>query len=101
MNFPIWFDDLPVLGKLPAEVAAAKLEEVGEHDAATALQGSGGAAMQAFASAKWWPFQDKPWQHTAHAFGYLAPSVPTDASLPIRHAGNIAADTSLKSSRIK
>jgi len=49
----------------------------------------------------WWPFQDRPWQHTAHAFGYLAPAPPGSAPLSIQHAGNIAADPSLKNSHVK
>src|SRR5216117_2280825 len=97
-----WFDDLPVLGKLPADQAAAKLREVGENDLATALETAPEAGTRTFGTPKWWwPFQDKPWQHTAHAFGYLAPAAPGNAPLPIRHAGNIAADPSLKNSRIK
>ncbi|HKV12230.1 MAG TPA: hypothetical protein VJ725_29060, partial [Thermoanaerobaculia bacterium] len=48
-----------------------------------------------------WPFQDRPWQHTAHAFGHLAPAVPGGDLLPIRHAGNIEPDVSLRSARIK
>jgi hypothetical protein len=47
------------------------------------------------------PFQDRPWQHTAHAFGYLASAPPGSAPLSIQHAGNIAADPALKNSHIK
>jgi len=101
MTTPGWFDDLPVLGKLPPDQAAAKLREVGEDDAAAALEMVPESATRTFGTPKWWPFQDKPWQHTAHAFGYLAPAAPGDAMLRIRHAGNIAADLSLKNSRIK
>jgi hypothetical protein len=32
-----WFDELPVLGRLPAKQAVAKLREVGETEAADAL----------------------------------------------------------------
>jgi hypothetical protein len=101
MENPYWFDDLPVLGNLPATQAAAKLREIGEDVAATELQNAS-PALATFQGARWyWPFQDKPWQHTAHAFGHLAPAGPDASDLPIRHAGAIAADPSLKNSRIK
>src|SRR5712692_11691831 len=97
-----WFDDLPVLGKLPPTQAAAKLREVGEDEAAAALGAAQEAERQTFGERKWrWPFQDRAWQHTAHAFGYLAPAPPGGEPLPIQHAGNIAADLALKNSRIK
>ena len=96
-----WFDDLPVIGKMQPDKAAAKLHEVGEHDAATALEG-GLAKGEVFRGlARPWPFQDKPWQHTAHAFGYLAPVPPGSSAQPLQHAGNIAPDASLKKARIK
>jgi hypothetical protein len=100
MSTSNWFDDLPVVGKLPREQAAAKLRELGEDDAAIALETTGRSATQMFGPT-WWPFQDKPWQHTAHAFGYLPPSAPGNTSVAICHAGNMAADISLKNSRIK
>jgi hypothetical protein len=102
MIISTWFDDLPVLGKLPAAQAAAKLREMGESGLAVALEASQDAEHLTYARHKgWWPFQDKPWQHTAHAFGYLAPTKPGNVSLPIKHAGNIAADMTLKNARIK
>jgi hypothetical protein len=70
MSQSTWFTDLPVLGKLPPERAAAKLRELGEHEAAEALETAQEDAPRAFGQWAWWPFQDKPWQHTAHAFGY-------------------------------
>jgi hypothetical protein len=94
-----WFEDLPTLGRLPAEQAAAKLRELGEDAAADALEDEPEPA--AFGGGRLWPFQDKPWQHTAHAFGYLAPAPPGDLPLPIRHAGSIAPDPTLKNSRIR
>ncbi|MFZ2405016.1 MAG: hypothetical protein WAW41_07755 [Methylobacter sp.] len=101
MSTPTWFDDLPVVGKLSPEQAAAKLREVGEEEAATALEAAEETVTRTFGTEKWWPFQDKPWQHTAHAFGYLAPASPGNAPLAIRHAGNIASDPTLKNSAIK
>jgi hypothetical protein len=103
MSTAKWFDDLPVIGKLPPAEAAAKLRELGDH-AATALAPEPFEVMRGpvdFGVRGLWPFQDKPWQHTAHAFGYLAPAAPGNQPLPIQHAGNIPPDTTLKNSRIK
>jgi hypothetical protein len=100
MTTSTWFDDSPVLGAMSPEEAAAKLREVGESEAATALEAAPKEAI-AYGMHRWWPFQDKPWQHTAHAFGYLAPAPPGSDSLPIEHAGNTPADATLKNGRIK
>jgi hypothetical protein len=99
-----WFDDWKVLGKLSPVEAAAKLREVGEDSAAALLEAPPAESTKGpstFGSRWYWPFQDRPWQHTAHAFGYLAPAAPGNAPLPIQHAGNIAADMTLKNSRIR
>jgi hypothetical protein len=100
-----WFDDLPVLGKLPPVQAAARLRDVGEVDSAATLEAVGDIPTRgepAYGGRRsWWPFQDKPWQHTAHAFGYLAPAPPGSEPLPIQHAGNIASDPALRNRSIK
>ena len=99
------FDDLPVLGKLPPELAAVKLREIGEDATAEALERSAAvvdAEAVSFGVGEWlWPFQDKPWQHTAHAFGYLPPAPPGDGLMPIRHASNMVADARLTNARIR
>jgi hypothetical protein len=108
MDMPSWFDEIPVLGKLPPERAAVKLREVGEEDVASvleaAVQRSGRAKVpQAMSPLDWvriWP-RGRTVQHTGHAFGHLAPAPPGDQPLPIRHAGNIPADPTLQGSRIK
>lgn len=97
-----WFDD-PVLGRLPLHEAAAKLHAVGEDEAAELLEES--ERVPSFQSKGigrpgWWPFQDKPWQHTSHVFGYLAPAAPGSDPLPIAAIGNIPADPSLKHARL-
>lgn len=106
MSTASWFDDIPVIGRLSPIEAAIKLHESGEDELAAALEcapevyepqimGSKGpwrAAQQLFAP--------RPWAHTAHTFGYLAPADPGRKLLPIQHAGNIAADSTLKDSRI-
>ena len=99
-----WFDDLPVIGKLPPEQAIIKLREVGEDDVADMLEMTQEAHTKAFGSSglrSWLNLQDRPWEHTAHTFGYLAPAAPGDAPLSIHSLGTIAADTSLKHDRIK
>ena len=103
MTAPIWFDDLPVLGKLPPAQAAAKLREVGENKIADTLEAAKDTRdFQTFgALSRFLPFQNRQWQHTAHAFGYITPSPPGSEPLTIRHAGNIEADPTLRNSRIK
>jgi hypothetical protein len=106
MTSPGPFDDLPVLGKLPPREAIAKLRELGDAATADAIEQAledHPTRAATFGPGKkwWWPFEDKPWQHTAHAFGYLAPAPPGAAALPILHAGNIAPDASLKNARVK
>jgi hypothetical protein len=108
MSISDWFDDRPILGKMELAQAAAKLQEVGEDEAAAqieqALEGEKTAdTPTAYSTPKriTWPFGDRPWQHTAHTFGHLAPAAPGSDVLAINHAGNIPADESLKNSRIK
>jgi hypothetical protein len=103
-----WFDDVPVLGRMAPEKAAEKLREVGEARAVEAIESAAedddrGGRTRSFGSraASWWPFGDRAWQHTAHAFGYLAPAGPGSELLPIRHAGNFEPDASLKNSRVR
>src|SRR2546421_179729 len=99
-----WFDDLPVIGKLPPEQAIIKLREVGEDDVADMLEMTQEAETKAFRSPdfrSWLHLQDRPWEHTAHTFGYLAPASPGNAPLPIQSIGAVAADASLKHARIK
>ena len=102
MTTSIWFDDLMVIGRLPLDAAAAKLREVGDTEAAETLESTPGAVTYRGLKSLW-PFQDKPWQHTAHAFGYLAPFMPGSGPQPIHHAGNFAPTpgTALNKARIK
>src|SRR5262249_35406614 len=95
------FADLPVLGRLAPEAAAAKLRELGELVGGPAAEAEA-ALPPSFGIGSWlWGGPAKPWQHTAHAFGYIAPAAANDAPLPIRPAGSIAADPKLKNARIK
>ncbi len=104
MDTSTWFDDMPVLGNMPPEEAAVKLREMGEEETAATLEMAQETQAQTFklgGRKSWWPFQDKPWQHTAHTFGYLAPVLPGSGPLPIRHVENIPADPGLQGARIK
>ncbi|MGH7496940.1 MAG: hypothetical protein ACREOO_31715 [bacterium] len=102
-----WFDDLPVLGNMTPEQAALKLRELGEEEMTgkpasskpVVTRGAGAATSRSFGD--WWPFGEKAWHHTGHAFGHIAPAPPNESDLPIRHAGNIAPDQALKNARIK
>ena len=94
------FQDLSVIGALPPEAVAAKLRELGEDDAAAAVESASVAPPAVFgrSSKSWWPFRDRAWQHTAHAFGFLP---PLRGSRAIESVGNIEADESLKGARLK
>lgn len=98
-----WFEDIPVLGKLSPREAAAKLREVGDTEPAAELEESRPeSTMFGGGTRDVWPlFRPRPYQHTAHAYGYLAPAPPGSGLLPIQHAGNIEPDPTLKNARIK
>jgi hypothetical protein len=98
------FRDFPVIGNRSPEEAARILRDLGDEETAAALESAAGGppgGPATYGGKGWWPFQDKPWQHTAHAFGHLPSAPPGDGMRPIRHAGNIEADPSLKNSRVK
>jgi hypothetical protein len=101
LDTPAWFDDRSVLGKLSREQAITKLREMGEGTAAASLEKMREGGGQVFTSSKWWPFQDRPWQHTAHTFGHIAPAPQGTESISIFHASGITADPTLKNARIK
>ena len=99
-----WFDNLPVVGALPPEQAANVLRDVGEQETAEALDAAQSGSSQVFGIEDflgWWPFQDKPWVHTGHAFGYLPTlSTPAYAPIPIRSVSSVPADLTLQNARI-
>ncbi len=126
MDASSWFENSPVIGRLLPEQAALKLREMGEDEVAAQLEAwswrnsgqppvkgssgrgssiggheegqvfSGGSARRA-----WWPFPDRPWQYTAHTFGYLEPNVVGSDQMPIRHIESIPADRGLRGKRVK
>ena len=58
-----WFDDLPVIGKMPPEQAIVKLREVGEDDVADMLEMTQEAQTKAFGGSSlrsWLHLQDRP-----------------------------------------
>jgi hypothetical protein len=82
---------------MPPYEAAQKLRELGDESTAELLDGAQSKGVLDWSP---WPMQDRPWQHTAHAFGYLAPAAPGEEAAAIRHAGSIEPDVSLRQSRI-
>jgi hypothetical protein len=104
MSVSQWFDDLPVVGALSPKEAAAILHEVGEDEVAGALEETPETPSQVFGPGTgkhWWSLPDKPWLHTAHAFGYLAPAPAGSAPLSIHSLDAISADSALKDARLK
>jgi hypothetical protein len=97
-----WLGQLPVIGSLPPEVAAAKLREAGEDEIADALEEEAEAGPETYGKGFLGIGGDRAFQHTAHAFGYLAPAGGPQANLlEIQHAGNITPDETLKGTRIR
>src|ERR1700736_1516974 len=96
-----WFDDLPVLGALSPDETITKLREVGEDGVADALEtAQEGQPSAVFGIKEWFIAADKPYLHTAHAFGYLAPIQSTGEVLPILPVNSIQADSTLKNARL-
>jgi hypothetical protein len=90
------FSDLTVIGRMPPQEALEKLKEMGEEGIPLA----GTAAGEAPSNRYIWPFSDRAWQHTAHAFGFL-PIDGKRAPGSISGIGNIDADSSLKNNKVK
>jgi hypothetical protein len=66
------FADLPVIGALPRDAAAAKLREVGEDAAADAVERAS-PPPKTMRAGGWWPFSNRAWQQRiASAFCRLA-----------------------------
>lgn len=95
-----WFDDLCVIGDFPPQKAVEKLYEIGDNASALALETALVDRAVTFSRVSW-PFQDKPWQHTAHTIGYLAPAANNIQKTPVQSASSITFDPALKNSRIK
>jgi hypothetical protein len=107
-NPKYWFEDIPVLAKLPAEKAAAKLRELDDVEGAEKIEDyiKKSSPVELEASAEpmgLWPWSKEPkaYEHTAHAFGHI-PLIEhgTNKMVEIKHAGNMKPDESLKNERI-
>jgi hypothetical protein len=98
-----WLDQLPTLGQLPPDQAAAKLREVGEDDLAAELVEASAQAPAAYGLLSRLRLRrDRAFRHTSHAIGYLPPAPGRQTEpLPIGHAGNLAPDESLRGARVK
>lgn len=98
----MWFDDVPVIGELPPLEAAARLRQVGEEEVAEVLEAIQETPSHAFGPDKqWWELPDKSWLHTAHAYGYLPPTLAGNTYMVIQSAENIPAEPALKNTRVK
>jgi hypothetical protein len=98
------FADLPVLGALPPDQAMTKLREVGEDMAAARIEErTRDRPPETFRGvlADWWPFRDRAWQHTAHAFGFLGVDGEGAGLRPIQAIGTVQADSALRGGRVK
>ena len=83
-----FFEDIPVLGKLPPKERALKFEEAGE--------------IRMTRKGLWPGKKERPCEHSAHTFGFVHEFDPgKNEFIEIEHAGNIKPDNSLKKSRIK
>jgi Lon protease-like protein len=79
MNISPWFDDVPVLGAQSPDETIGQLRDIGEDEVADMLQASQNTQpSSAFGLRDWFLAANKPYMHTAHAFGYLAPIQPAE-----------------------
>lgn len=93
-----FFEDRPVIGQLPPEKIATKLEELGDVKGAEEVKRAAKVTTKGFFGGGSIP----AWKHTAHTFGYIPPVQPgTKDFVAISHAGNISPDGSLKNKRVK
>ncbi|MGH2508146.1 MAG: hypothetical protein ACRDHZ_12185, partial [Ktedonobacteraceae bacterium] len=102
METQAWCGDLSVIGNLPTSEAIAKLREVGENEVADQLSEMERKVVRSGEPSKsQWPLQDKLWQHTSHAYGYIPPSSHHNKPQAIFAAEAISPDASLRDARIK
>lgn len=63
-----FFEDMPVLGKLPLDVRAKKFEEVGDKKTAKAIRNDAKALSEGMGLFR---RKERLCEHTAHAFGFI------------------------------
>jgi len=96
-----WFDDIPVLGNRTTPEVEEYLRSVGDDETADAVSAVS-ATRGAMFSADWSLFGRVPaWKHTTHSYGFIPLTGGGAELLPLRHAGNIDPDLSLRNSRIR
>ncbi len=92
-----WFHDLHIIGYLSPEQALDKLSEIGfEYEEAS----RGDLVTPQTYSAQFFT-GNKPWQHTAHAIGYLSPVSSSSNDVSIQSSSSIKPSQNLKGSRVK
>jgi hypothetical protein len=93
-----FFEDIPVLGKLPLEQRANKFEEVGDTETAIAIRNANKPSKGLDLLGR----SERPSENTSHTYGFI-PQIEfgKDTLLQIKHAGNITPDESLKNKPIK
>jgi hypothetical protein len=97
------FEALTVLGARQPADAALYFKQIGDSETAARLDVAAPTEntrdAQLVSRAKW-PFNDRPWQYTAHAFGYIPP-INDSTTTPIKFAGAIQPEEALRGSAIK
>src|SRR5580704_11440806 len=97
------FEELAVLGSLPAQEAAGILRALGDEESADRLELANAQLVndstRSAADFFRWPFSNKPWQYAAHSFGYIAPNDHDAAA--IKSAGTIEPDLSLRGASLR
>jgi hypothetical protein len=100
MDTSIWFD-IPVIGDLAPEQAIIKLREIGEFEIAEQLERAAQRPLRSGEPERQrWPFKNKPWLYTSHAFGYIQSSFPRNDPQPICSIEAIDPDLRLSNARI-
>jgi hypothetical protein len=92
-------DQVPVVGKLPPEELALRLEAMGDVEMAKEVRDEIAKSEALEGLFRVGPL--KPWQHTAQQIGFVPALNDTSPTLmPILNSGDIKNDPSLKNSRI-
>jgi hypothetical protein len=94
MSKSTWFEDLPVIGRMPAQRAANKLLEVGEDKAAAEVLTRAGAKGTAFGPLDW---LKRPWASPTHTFGHVsAGELKPNQNVDVQNVSALTPDPSLK-----
>jgi hypothetical protein len=104
MNGGKWFDDLPVIGKMPTAAAAAKLREMGDAETADRIERPSpqtAPGPETFGIFGFEKSRERLYLNTTHSYGHFEAGMSGEAILPVCHAGYIEPDESLKKGRIK